>query len=74
MTQYQEYQVTIGYKAVICVTVKADSESDAREIAVATMANQRDKMFKKQGFELQDDSFDAHGVLNMDETWNMVQS
>ncbi len=69
-----EYQVTIGYKAVINISVKAESEDDARDMATAIMSDQRDKMFKKRGVELQDDSFAAYGVLNMDETWNMVQS
>lgn len=68
-----EYTVTIGYKAVINITVKANSKDEAAEKAVAIMSDQRDKMFKKQGVELLDDSFAAHGVLNMDETWNMVK-
>ena len=69
-----EYQVTIGYKAVINIAVKAESEDDAKEIATAIMTDQRDKMFKKRGVDLQDDSFAAYGVLDMDETWNMLQS
>jgi hypothetical protein len=68
------YQVTIGYKAVISISIKAVDEDDAKEQAVEIMKKQRDKMFKRQDFELQDDSFAAHGVLDMDETWNMVQS
>ena len=68
------YQVTIGYKACISIDIKAESEDQAKKKAVEIMKKQRDKMFTKTGFDLQDDSFKADGVLNMDETWNMVQS
>lgn len=66
------YQVTIGYKAVIVINVKSDSESDAKEKALEIMRVQLNKMYKKSDIELQDDSFDANGILNMDETWNML--
>lgn len=68
------YQVTIGYKAVISIMVDSDSEQEAKDFAVKEMGRRRDLMFRKNGIELQDDSFAAHGVLNMDETWDMVQS
>lgn len=44
------YQVTIGYKACISVNIKANNEADAKRIAVEMMSNQKDKMFKKDGF------------------------
>lgn len=66
------YQVTIGYKSVICIEVRADDENEAKEKAIEIMKVQRDKMFKKTGVDLQDDTFKADGVLNMDETWNML--
>ena len=64
-----EYQVTIGYKAVLTVAVKADSEQEAKKIGVDVFSNDRQKMFKGK-CTLEDDSFEAHGVLNMDKTWN----
>jgi len=67
------YQVTIGYKAVININLKAKDEKEAKELAVELMGKQRDKMFNISSFELQDDNFKADGILNMDETWNMVQ-
>lgn len=66
------YQVTIGYKSVICIDVKADSEDEAKEKAIEIMKKERDKMFNRQNVNLQDDSFKADGVLNVDETWNML--
>ena len=67
-----EYQVTIGYKAVIVMTVQADSELDAREFAIDEFTKKKDKMYAGKGIELQDDNYKSDGVLNMDETWNML--
>lgn len=67
------YQITIGYKAVINVSVKAENEKDAKEIAINLFKEQKDKMFRR-GVELSDDNFKADGVLDMDATWNLVQS
>lgn len=74
MKAKSQYQITIGYKAVITVDVNASSEEEAKKKALESMKVQRDKMFKVQGFDLQDDNFKADGCLNMDETWNMVQN
>lgn len=67
-----EKKITIGYKAVICVNIKASNPDEAKKLAVEQMAKARDKMFYKTKLELQDDTFKADGVLNMDETWNML--
>lgn len=72
MSKKTNYQVTIGYKAVISIDVMSESEKDAKEYAVELMKKQRDKMFRISGFDLQDDNFAAHGIENMDETWNML--
>jgi uncharacterized protein YbjQ (UPF0145 family) len=64
------YQITIGYRAIITIDVKADSEEEAKEQALKIMTTQRDKMFKNGVINLQDDNYKADGVLNMDETWN----
>ena len=71
MTQ-KNYQVTIGYKAIICVNVKAESEDAARKKGVEIFGNAKDKVYSKQGIELQDDNYKSYGILNMDETWNML--
>lgn len=65
------YQITIGYKAVITVDVKAENEKDAKEIALADFSNAKDKMFKRQSVNLQDDNYKADGIIDMDATWNM---
>lgn len=66
----KNYQITIGYKAVICVNVKASDEKEAKDIAVKKFAKKKDKMFGN-GIELQDDNFKADGCIDMDATWNM---
>lgn len=67
------YQVTIGYKAIIDVCVSADSEAEAKEKALEYFkSKERHKWCNSKNTSLVDDSFAAHGCLNMDETWNMV--
>jgi len=66
----ENYQVTIGYKAIITVSVKANSEQEAKDLALKKFEIQKDKMFKTDHVFLEDDNFKADGVLNMDETWN----
>ena len=69
------YQITIGYKAVICINVKEENEEAAKETALNLFKNYKDKMFSgKSPLELQDDNFKVDGILNMDETWNMVHN
>jgi len=63
------YQVTIGYKAIISVDVKAENEKEAKEIALKTMRKRADIM-GRVGVDLQDDNYSADGVLNLDKTWN----
>lgn len=67
----KNYQVTIGYRAVVCVDVKAENEKGAKETAVEIFKQQKDKIYRKRGIELQDDNFKADGILDMDATWNM---
>ena len=62
------YQITIGYKAVICVNIKASDEKEAKDIAINKFAKKKDKIFGN-GIELQDDNFKADGILDMDNTW-----
>jgi hypothetical protein len=68
----KNYQVTIGYKSIVCVDLKAENEEEAKKMAVKIFSDERHKMFSKRNVTLQDDSFRADGVLNMDETWNML--
>lgn len=65
------YEITIGYKAVITVDIKANSEQEAKEKAINEFVKNRDKMFRSK-VDLQDDTYKVHGVLDMDETWNML--
>lgn len=63
------YQITIGYRAVICVDVKASSEAEAKDIAVKKFAKQKGNFGR--GVSIQDDNFKADGCIDMDATWNM---
>lgn len=64
------YQITIGYKAVITVDVKADNEEEAKEIALSKFHKQKNKIFSSS-VHIQDDNYNAYGILDMDATWNM---
>ena len=66
------FQVTIGYKAVVCVNVKAENEKEAKEKAMEIFKNRKDKIYTRTEIDLQDDNYGANGCLNMDETWNML--
>lgn len=68
-----KYQITIGYKAVIVVYATAENEADAKKLAIEKFAKKKDKMFSN-GIELQDDNYKADGVLNMSDTWDMIES
>lgn len=68
----KNFQVTIGYKSVVCIDVKAETEEEAKKKAIAIFGKEKDKMFVKQNVNLQDDNYKADGILNMDETWNML--
>lgn len=54
-----EFQVTIGYKAVLSVNVKADTEDEAKQKALAEF-----EKFRHFGnnIDIQDDNFGAYGI------------
>lgn len=69
----KNYQVTIGYRAVITVDVKAESEEDARMKALDLFKKkEREPFCNSKGFSLCDDRYAADGVVDMDETWNAI--
>jgi len=69
----ENYQVTIGYKAVIAVSVKAESEQVAKAMALEDFERkERGKWFKGKYIFLQDDSFSVAGAVNMDKSWNAI--
>jgi len=65
------YDITIGYKAVITVNINANSEQEAKEKAINEFVKNRNKMISGK-LVLQDDTYQVSGVLNMDETWKML--
>lgn len=66
------YQVVIGYKAVIYVDVRAENEQEAKKIALDRFKKDRQKWCSTKGVNLQDDTFGAHGVVDMDSTWSIL--
>ena len=65
------YEIIIGYKAVISVNVEAINEEDAKKIALEKFRKQKDK-FNKNGVTIQDDNFNTHGITDYDKTWGML--
>lgn len=64
------YQVTIGYKAVINVYVAAESRELAEKLAMEIFKRKvRDKINTGK-ITLEDDSYGPYGILDMDKTWN----
>ena len=67
------YQVTIGYRAIIQIDVKAETEEEAKKTAVNLFTErERSKWFQRKDITLNDDNYGADGVMNLDNTWNMV--
>lgn len=69
MKKKTDFQVTIGYKAVLTVNVKADTEEEAKTKSMKEFENYRH--FGKN-INIEDDNYKTQGVLNMTETWNML--
>lgn len=69
MSKKINYQLTIGYKAVITVNLKAENEEQAKKLALEEFEKYRHYGNK---CDIQDDSFNVYGVLDMDKTWNAL--
>jgi len=65
------YDITIGYRAVICATVKAESEEQAKELALKEFDKFRSSSNGGK-LSLSDDSFEIAGVLDLDKSWNIL--
>lgn len=66
----KNYQITIGYRAVIQIDVKAETEAEAKKKALDKFAKQRDKIGCKD-VHLADDNYKADGIVDQDATWLM---
>lgn len=65
------YQVTIGYRAVLQVPIKAENIEEAKALALKEFEPYRHFGNK---IEISDDSFRVDGILDMDSTYNMLYS
>jgi 2-methylaconitate cis-trans-isomerase PrpF len=66
-----EYQITIGYRAIVTITVKADDEDAAKNIALKIMEKQKKKMISAK-VNIENDNYKCDGILDMDGTWNSI--
>ncbi|HJV19302.1 MAG TPA: hypothetical protein VJ499_04920 [Flavisolibacter sp.] len=66
------YEVTIGYRAVISINVNAENEQESKQKAIEIFEKGRGRLSGSKGINIQDDRFDADGIVNMDETWNSI--
>lgn len=65
MAKKTEYQITVGYKAIVCFTIKAENEEEAKKIILERV--KEEGIYKDS--ELEDETYGAYGVLNLDRTW-----
>jgi hypothetical protein len=65
----ENYEVTIAYKAILTLNVKADSKEEAEKLAQERFKNRE---FKDKRIEVVDDNFSIEGVLNLDKTWGQL--
>lgn len=65
----KNFQITVGYRSVINIDVKAHTEAEAEKLALEIIKTEKGKMFRSGKMQLQDDRYAADGILNMDETW-----
>lgn len=69
----KRFEVTITYKAVIAVDVKAENEEDARKLGLQKFKDlERKKWYRRRDINLQDDTYKVSGAVNMSETWDML--
>lgn len=70
MNLTENYQVTITYKAVVIVSVKAESESIAKERAIDLFS--KTKKFDSKKIDIQVEETNTCGCLNMDKSYNLI--
>jgi hypothetical protein len=58
------------FKGQITNQLLNENEQEAKEKAKEFFTKNR--FFKSSKITIEDDSYNIHGVLNMDETWNML--
>lgn len=68
----KNYELTIGYTAVINVSVKCENEEEAKKLALQSFNAERNKWYRSKSVNLQDDTYKVAGIVDMDETWNKL--
>lgn len=67
------YNITIGFKAVININVDAESVEAAKKVAEETFEREIKKAFQKK-LNLEDSEYVVAGVLDMDASWNQIHN
>lgn len=67
MAKKTEYQITVGYHAILTFMVKCENEDEAKKIAL-------EKINGKGIYEgnIENETYAVDGVLNLDRTWNII--
>ena len=65
------YDLTVGYKAVLSIKVKAGTIDEAKKIGLDEMKKMQ-KRISSAKIVLQDDTFKIDGVVDMDASWNIL--
>ena len=66
----ENYNITLAYKAVLSVGLKANSREEAEEKGLEIFKKQRG--FKNKNITIEDDTFSVGGILNMSSTWETL--
>jgi len=66
----ENYNITLAYKAVLSVGLKANSREEAEEKGLEIFKKQRG--FKNKNITIEDDTFSVEGILNMSSTWETL--
>lgn len=70
----KNYSVTIGYKSVISINVKAKSEQEAKDKSLEIFNKERQKPYSNKNMNLEDDEIKVAGILNLDESFNLLNN
>ena len=65
------YTLTVGYKAVLSINVKAETIDEAKKMGLEEMKKMQ-KRISSAKIDLQDDNFKIDGVVDMDASWNIL--
>lgn len=69
-----QFEIIIGYKAVVSVYINAENEDEAKKQASEIFEKSKNKKFYNKYITLQDDNTVIAGAVNMDKAWNSLNN